>query len=154
MTGRAPFLHHRLESAEWDMIELYLMTRSGACCEVRSAACAAGPHGELLRLTRSRIAIHHRLARGAGGTHRVDAHSLSALLLICERCHVYLETVERDYAYRRGWLVRHARPGHPTPDTDPDQVPLVLPGGRRVLLHPESPEYLPPMDGIFYDLAV
>jgi hypothetical protein len=153
VSGRAPFLHHRLDSAEWDTIELYLMTRAGACCEVRSPRCAAGPHGELARLTRDRIAIHHRLARGAGGTTRVDAHSLSALLLVCESCHIHLETAERGHAYRRGWLVPHARPGHPTPATDPDQVPLVLYGGRRVLLHPESPEYLPPADGMAYDLT-
>lgn len=146
----SPFGRSRLVGAEWDHLFLLLLTRSGMRCEAQSEACTAGRNGDLRGVPRDRVAAHHRLPRGQGGTTRADAHSLAALMLVCEGCHTHLETAERGEAYLRGWLVPYQVPGKPTAATDPAQVVLVLPGGRRVLLHPTSPEYMPPADGLPY----
>jgi hypothetical protein len=49
--------------------------------------------------------IHHRRARGAGGTRREDANMLQNLVHICAPCHAHIES-NRAWAYEHGWLVR------------------------------------------------
>lgn len=49
--------------------------------------------------------IHHRRARGAGGTRRLDTNMLQNLVHICAPCHAYIES-NREWAYEHGWLVR------------------------------------------------
>ena len=82
----------------------------------------------------------------AGG---VDVNGLARLLLVCGGrlggvmgCHGRIEQ-DRAWAEGRGYLIRHPRPGQPTAATDPAQVPVVLYSGRRVLLCPSAPVYLP-----------
>lgn len=94
--------------------------------------------------------MHHRMPRGAGGTRREGIHSLAVLVLVHGHgtlgCHRYME-IRRDDARDRGFLISHHLTREPI---DPASVPLVLASGRRVLLDPVSPLYLPPPDGIEY----
>lgn len=48
--------------------------------------------------------IHHRRARGMGGTRRESTNAASALLALCRQCHALVES-ERTKAIRCGWLV-------------------------------------------------
>lgn len=91
--------------------------------------------------------MHHRRPRGMGGTTRVDVHGLAVLVLIhgdgTTGCHWWVED-HRDEARARGFLVsQHG-------DLNPAEVPLVLSSGRRVMLDPVSPLYLPPPDGVLW----
>lgn len=153
----APFPRPHLVAAEWEMIDQYLLVRSGGFCEVRTPACLAGRRllHELQRRSGSHlVSRHHRQARGMGGTTDPAIHSLANLLLICGHgtagCHGWIEhhgggpSAGLD-AYRLGYLVPDGAPGHRTDATDPARVPLLTPSGRWVLLHPTVPEvtYLP-----------
>lgn len=135
----APYPSAALVAEQWEMLEHLLKVRSGNRCEARTPACLAGPRGTLETLPRSRVSIHHRQPRGAGGTSRPDAHSLDRLLIVCGHgsagCHGHLENAERGDAYDRGLLVRRGV-------TAPRDIPLVLTSGRQVRLHPTSPLYL------------
>lgn len=74
-----------------------LFERSGGNCE------RCGGFGEQ---------IHHRRARGAGGTRREDTNELPNLAHLCAECHAYIES-NRTWAYENGWLVRQwADPAH------------------------------------------
>lgn len=133
----------KLNQAEWDQILLLLQTRGGNRCELRSPACTAGPRGDLGHLTRDRVSIHHRQARKMGGTRRPRINALDNLLLICGTgvagCHGWLENLVVRQAYDHGYLV--PAPGrHVTAVTDPARVPVTLPSGRQILLHPSAPE--------------
>ena len=91
--------------------------------------------------------MHHRRPRGAGGTKRLDVHSLAVLVLVHGHgtigCHWQIED-RRTEAEARGFLISmHS-------DVRPEDVPLVLDSGRRVQLDPVSPVYLPPFDGVLY----
>lgn len=141
-----------LGAADWAWIEQMLMLRSGNRCEIRSPACLGGEWGDLTRLPRHRRSIHHRRPRGMGGTRRADVHSLAMLVNACGDgvigCHGYVER-HREWATNRGLLL--PKDGIDAV-SDPTQVVLVLPSGRRVLLAAEGPLYLPPPDGVWYDL--
>jgi hypothetical protein len=130
--------------ADWDAIGLALTTRSGNRCEIRSPWCLGGKHGDLSKLPRHRVSFHHRRPRGMGGTRRADVHSLSALVLTCgdgtQGCHGYAESYREWARDERGLLVPNIGTGDAI---DPAVVPLVLASGRRVLLPPDLPRYLP-----------
>ena len=49
-------------------------------------------------------AIHHRRARGAGGTRRPDTNLPSNALYVCDACHRRIES-QRTEALAAGWLV-------------------------------------------------
>lgn len=87
-----------------------VVTRAAGRCEL----C-----GERLSGDGVAYSIHHRQARGAGGTRRPEANYPSNLLLVCGTgttgCHGSIES-NRDIAYDNGWLVRHP--------TDPATVPV------------------------------
>lgn len=148
----------RLSGPEWEQQEHLLKVRWGNRCEAGIVGvCLADRLGYMDHLTRDQVEIQHRKARGAGGTSLDDTHVLSNLLWLCRCCHRWVEqriAVESELrtgrpaeAERRGLWIRHAyRDGVPVPASE---VPLVLPSGRRVLLHPTEPFYLPhpdPMD--------
>lgn len=68
--------------------------------------------------------LHHRRARGMGGTRRVSTNTASALLALCRKCHALVES-ERTDARSAGWLVDQA--------AEPRNV-AVTRRGRTVLL--------------------
>lgn len=119
-----------------------LACRSGGRCE----GC-----GQLIAAGIREPSIHHRQARGLGGTSRPQVHDLCNLLLLCAGfsrrlagvlgCHGMTEAHEND-PVARGLLVPHP--------ADPAQVPVVLASGRRVLLAADGPFYLPPPDGVLW----
>lgn len=143
---------------DWEMVLHLLVVRSGQRCEARTPACLgsssgkSGPGGYLTDLSRRQVSIHHRRPRGMGGTDRPDTNTLANLMLICgdgvRGCHGWLESY-RTIAEARGYLVPKVGP-----NSVPAEQPLVLPGGRRVLLDPVSPLYLDPPGGHAYALDV
>lgn len=128
---------------------LYLLTlRSGGMCEGRTPACIA-PGGAVGLLPRYKVSIQHRRARGMGGSRLAETHTLDNLLLLCGSgttgCHGWVENRERAAALARGlWI------GHDHDDAGAlipaSAYPLVLHSGRRVLLDPISPFYIPAPD--------
>lgn len=139
--GVAPFPRPDLTSQEWEWVFGLVSLRAGERCEV----C-----GESLRdVPRSRVSLHHRRPRGMGGDTRPDVHSLANLLLVhgsgTAGCHWLLEERWRGEARRRGLLVDKSGER-----SDPARVEVTLWSGRRVLLDPISPVYLPPGDGLAY----
>lgn len=129
---------------DWEQVMFLLITRSGGLCEGRTPRCLASPDGQLHRLPRERVSIQHRRARGMGGGHTGDEHVLANLLVLCgtgvSGCHGWVETAERDLALRRGLWIRHDyRDGVLVA---PEEYPLQLASGRRVLLHRDQPLYL------------
>lgn len=113
----------------WQMIGHLLACRSGGRCE------AGGEPFDAV----NQPSIHHRVPRGMGGTSDPGVHDLHRLLYVCggrlagvQGHHGYLEA-NRELAYRMGWLVPMG--------VDPAEWPLILPGGRRVLLDPVALEY-------------
>jgi hypothetical protein len=139
----APFERARLNREEWEWLWLLLLTRTGAKCEVRSPYCwGAHRTGSVAKLPREKASAHHRRPRGMGGTSRADVNSLAALVLACGDgilgCHGYVEH-NRTWARERGLLVPQS--------ADPALMPMILPGGRVVLLDPVNPFYLDPPSG-------
>lgn len=121
-------------SPDWEYVYHLLAVRSGGRCEITGA-----------RLTRANSSIHHRRPRAMGGTRRADVHDLSNLVLAEGHgtigAHHWAE-VNRTAALARGLLVRQ--------NHDPAEEPLTLWSGRRVMLDPVSPLYLPPTDGLLW----
>lgn len=115
--------------AEIEWTRHLLACRSGQRCE-----CCGKPirRGE-------RSSMHHRLPRGMGGSKLPGTHGLDRLLLVhgdgTSGCHWWLEEAVRGAAYDLGLLVPRGQ--------DPAAWPLVLASGRRVLLDPGAPLYLP-----------
>lgn len=123
----------------WEERFQQLLGRSFGYCEARTPKCIA-PGGLLLGMDRRRVSIQHRRARGMGGTSDPAAHELGSLLLVCgdgvSACHGWIEVDERDEALRRGLWVKHTI-------EEAADVPVIFGTGRRVLLHPTMPTYLP-----------
>ena len=70
-----------------------IVERSSGRCEVMASGC-----------TFTATAIHHRRARGAGGTRRPDTNLPSNALCVCDACHRRIES-QRTEALAAGWLV-------------------------------------------------
>ncbi len=138
---------NHLSATEWDQVFHLLLVRSGGQCEGRTPACVA-PGGSLFGMPREQVSVQHRRAQGMGGTALAETNDLANLLLLCgtgtSGCHGWVECEERGEAERRGLWVRHEyRDGAPIPLAE---YPLRLWSGRRVLLHPTNPEYVPHPD--------
>ena len=89
-----------------------VVDRAGNCCEL----CGLWAVG---------AQIHHRRPRGIGGSSDPAINAASNLVLFCFDCHTFVERIERESAYRYGWLV---------PDgTAPGEHPFLL-LGRWVFL--------------------
>ncbi len=78
--------------------------------------------------------MHHRRARGAGGSRRADTNTASNALAISAACHALIES-RREFALDRGWLVLQ---GH-----NPSEVPVVW-QGTWVLLTDDGGVFYPP----------
>jgi hypothetical protein len=125
----APFPKAHLDRAEWSAVRNMLILRCGGRCEVTGAPLRAG-----------RWSAHHRRARGMGGTDRPNTNSLANLLAVTgdgtTGVHGWIES-NRNTARALGWLIDREN------NLEPDDVPVVLYGGRRVLLLPCVGAYLP-----------
>ncbi len=81
------------------------------------------------------FSIHHRLARGMGGTKDPSANSPSNLVLLCgsattpDGCHTTVERF-RQAAITTGWIVPRT--------ADPARTPVKFPTGRWYLLNPDG----------------
>lgn len=138
---------NHLSRVEWEVRFQELLVRPGGQCEGRTPRCIA-PNGSVLGLPREQVSVQHRRAQGMGGTALAETNDLANVLLLCgtgtSGCHGWVENDERGEAERRGLWVRHEyRDGVPVPLTE---YPLTLWSGRRVLLHPTEPVYLPHPD--------
>lgn len=76
--------------------------------------------------------IHHRKPRQLGGTRDEAINEPQNLLLLCNRCHAWIES-NRTLAYEAGWLVHR--------NDDPAEVPVVI--GRRLVRLDRDAGYLP-----------
>lgn len=138
---------NHLSRAEWDALFQLLLVRSGGQCEGRTPACIA-PGGSILGMQREQVSVQHRRAQGMGGTALTATNDLANLLLLCGTgntgCHGWVENDERGEAKRRGlWVGHEYRDGAPVPLAE---YALTLWSGRRVLLDPTEPVYLPHPD--------
>ncbi len=124
----------RLSGEEWDDLVNLLLFRSGHRCE-----CCAG---DITHVSRDRVEIQHRRARGMGGTSLDETNNLANLLIFHQRCHHWVESrptnpddpAGPDLAELRGLWVRPAyRDGLPVPV---EEIPLVLACGKQVFLDP------------------
>lgn len=135
----------KIGADEWKTLEIALLTRSGGLCEIRTTECLAPKHGILNSLTRRQVSIHHRKAKGMGGTPKPDINNLSNLVIACGTgntgCHGYV-TLHPQWAEECGWIV--------TGDRKPADVPITLHSGRRVTLDDIALYYLPPADGQYW----
>jgi hypothetical protein len=147
-TIRARPADNHLAADEWAALFHLLLVRSGGNCEGRTVNCLA-PAGSVLGMPRERVSVQHRRAQGLGGTSLEETNNLANLLILCgsavDGCHGWVENEARGEAEARGLWVRHAydADGQPVPV---ERYPLVLWSGRRVLLHPTEPVYLPHPD--------
>ena len=87
-----------------DVVRARVMARSGGFCEVRATVC--WDEGSQL---------HHRRARGMGGSRNPATGQASNALCVCVPCHSHAES-NRAEALDRGWLVRQG--------ADPRRVPV------------------------------
>lgn len=130
------------DDVDWEQVLHFLLVRSGGRCEARTPACLGDQYGRLAGLlSRRQVNIHHRRPRGSGGTSREDVHSLANLMLVCgsgnvSGCHGFIEN-HATVAEARGYKV--AKEGR---RSDPAEVPVTLPSGRRVFLDTLAPAYL------------
>jgi hypothetical protein len=132
----------------WRVIRHNLACRSDHRCEVCGVRLGPDKNGKVRPELEG--TGHHRDDRGMGGTRRPGIDDLCNVLLLCGGrmggvlgCHGWIEG-HFEAAVARGWRVPNG--------IDPATVPVVLAGGRRVLLHRDQPLYLPPRDGIPYAL--
>lgn len=88
-----------------DVVKARVMARSGGFCDVRVTGC--WDEGTQL---------HHRRARGMGGSRDPRTGGAANALNVCLPCHQHLETAERAEARDRGWIVRQG--------ADPREVPV------------------------------
>ncbi|WPH57747.1 hypothetical protein [Mycobacterium phage WXIN] len=73
--------------------------------------------------------LHHRRARGAGGSRRTDTNTAANCFAICAPCHLYVES-NRTEAQDNGWLVRQ---GH-----SPGATPILYRQSQWVLLRDDG----------------
>lgn len=125
-----------LTPAAWEGIRGLLLLRCGSRCEASGQPLQPG-----------RYAIHHRDSRGMGGTSRGDINALSNLLVLTDHAHTWTHANPLE-AGRLGWILPTSRDVLAASSA----APVVLFSGRRVLLDPANPWYLPP-PGPPYDLA-
>lgn len=59
--------------------------------------------------------IHHRKPRSMGGSKDPAINSPANLVLLCSRCHLWVETKGREAAYDRHLLLRHIEDAAQTP---------------------------------------
>lgn len=85
-------------------------------------------HRRCLRCSAPGEQVHHRKPRGMGGSSLPGINSPENLILLCQRCHAFIES-SRAEAYRDGWLVHRG--------DDPAEVPIRRHGGL-VLLFPDG----------------
>lgn len=114
-------------------VVVLVLTRAGGCCE----RCGTG----LGPVRGVDYSLHHRLARGMGGTRRAGINRPSNLLAVCGHgtsgCHGWVES-HRVEAYVAGWLVRRG--------LDPVEHPVIV-RGQRVLLTDSGRYYQVPAAG-------
>lgn len=126
--------------AQWETLRGQLILRSGARCETCGGALGSAGWS-----------AHHRCLRGMGGTRRADINVLSNLLALCGSgsagCHGWVHG-HPSKSYRLGWMI----PSTEEVFTAASLTPVVLYSGRRVLLDPVNPGYLP-TPGAPYDLG-
>lgn len=67
----------------------------------------------------AREQIHHRKARGMGGTRLDSINATSNLFFICHQCHADIES-SRSLSLGMGWLVRNA--------ANPASIPVLYQG--------------------------
>lgn len=79
--------------------------------------------------------LHHRRARGMGGSSADDTNTPANALAVDARCHALIES-QRALALDRGWLVRQGQ--------DPAEVPVLRHGSDWVLLREDGGVFVPP----------
>ena len=79
--------------------------------------------------------IHHRRARGMGGTRDPEIHAPANLVVLCRDCHTFVEH-NRAEATEQGWLVPRRDP------RDPADVPVYVDIGWYMV----TPYKLQPVD--------
>lgn len=124
-----------MTAPDWGSLRTLVTARSRDRCE----ACG-------VRLVHGRWSVHHRKPKGMGGTRDPELDSPANLLVTCgdgaTGCHGWLDG--NPEAYRRGLLIRRSSVERP------EEVPVVLWSGRRVLLD-DTGNYAP-APGPPYDL--
>lgn len=89
---------------------LTVRRRSGGWCE----RCAVSPASQM----------HHRDARGMGGSYDEALDSPCNALDLCEKCHRWIES-NRKFSMTRGWLVGHGQ--------EASEVPVLYRGRWMIL---------------------
>ncbi len=97
-----------------DVVEL-VYVRSSYLCEV-AVVCNSWVHTGPL---------HHRQARGMGGTSNPNVNAVTNSLAACLACHAWVEA-HPEQSRVAGWMVPFGK--------DPALVPVLYRGGGRVLL--------------------
>lgn len=108
-------------------VRLIVVQRSMGMCEACGRGLSTGPGS---------AEIHHRLPRGAGGSHLALKGRASNALRLCLECHRFCET-NAPAVYVNGWKVRHGQ--------IPTDVPVLLstPYGKGWWLLDDVGCYLP-----------
>ena len=103
-----------------------IIERADGCCE----RCARGGRW---------FEVHHRSPRGMGGVDNEWTGLASNGLLLCGRCHRWVEA-NRPESIEHGWLVQHG--------DDPELKPVLLHSGQVVLLDRDGSyrRYVPQLD--------
>lgn len=88
---------------------------------------SARAHGRCERCGALGDDIHHRRARGMGGSRDPRLNRPGNLVLLCRGCHDWIES-RRSWAYGQGWLIPHDS------RINPETVPVHTIAHGRVLL--------------------
>jgi len=72
--------------------------------------------------------FHHRRPRGMGGSKASDTNTASNCVMVCDRCHRFIESYRKEFT-DKGWLVPQGQ--------NPSEMPLWR-FGRWVLLDDEG----------------
>lgn len=128
----------RRDTGPTSATRLLVLDRAHGCCEL----CGVQLHDGTTWLASH--SLHHRRARGAGGTRRPETNSAANLLLLCgdgvAGCHGRIES-HRSLAYSMGWLVHQGQ--------DPALVPVVVHGAGSTT----NPWVLLTTDGEYREVA-